>query len=58
VSGSYYSAEGFQALGKAISAHEVSKNSAEGPSQRLFYLTLPPSTAIAMLRSIFFVITT
>ncbi|GFP84955.1 glucose-6-phosphate 1-dehydrogenase cytoplasmic isoform [Phtheirospermum japonicum] len=43
VSGSYDSPEGFQELGKAISEHEISKNSIEGSSRRLFYLALPPS---------------
>lgn len=43
VSGSYDAAEGFQALDKAISEHEVSTQSAEGSSRRLFYLALPPS---------------
>ncbi|XP_022967778.1 glucose-6-phosphate 1-dehydrogenase, cytoplasmic isoform [Cucurbita maxima] len=43
VSGSYDSAEGFQKLDKEISEHEVSRNSAEGTSRRLFYFALPPS---------------
>ncbi|KAL8529415.1 hypothetical protein ACS0TY_006735 [Phlomoides rotata] len=43
VSGSYDAPEGFQALDKAISEHEISKNSTEGSSRRLFYLALPPS---------------
>ncbi|KAI3463078.1 hypothetical protein Pfo_019741 [Paulownia fortunei] len=43
VSGSYDAPEGFQALDKAISEHEISKNSMEGSSRRLFYLALPPS---------------
>lgn len=43
VSGSYDAPEGFQALDKAISEHEFSKNSTEGSSRRLFYLALPPS---------------
>ncbi|KAL3640064.1 Glucose-6-phosphate 1-dehydrogenase, cytoplasmic isoform [Castilleja foliolosa] len=43
VSGSYDAPEGFQALDRAISEHEVSKNSTEGTSRRLFYLALPPS---------------
>ncbi|KAH8519336.1 hypothetical protein H0E87_000939, partial [Populus deltoides] len=43
VSGSYDTEDGFQLLDKEISQHEVSKNSAEGSSRRLFYLALPPS---------------
>lgn len=43
VSGSYDTPEGFQALDKAISEHEFSRNSTEGSSRRLFYLALPPS---------------
>ncbi|XP_051141261.1 glucose-6-phosphate 1-dehydrogenase, cytoplasmic isoform [Andrographis paniculata] len=43
LSGSYDSPEGFRELDKAISKHEISKNSAEGSSRRLFYLALPPS---------------
>ncbi|CAA3009820.1 glucose-6-phosphate 1-dehydrogenase, cytoplasmic isoform [Olea europaea subsp. europaea] len=43
VSGSYDAAEGFQALDKAISEHETSRNSSEESSRRLFYLALPPS---------------
>ncbi|KAH6781773.1 glucose-6-phosphate dehydrogenase 6, partial [Perilla frutescens var. hirtella] len=43
VSGSYDAPEGFQALDKAISEHEFSRNSTEGSSRRLFYLALPPS---------------
>ncbi|KAL8043763.1 hypothetical protein ABFX02_08G006300 [Erythranthe guttata] len=43
VSGSYDAREGFQELDKAISEHELSKNSTEGSSRRLFYLALPPS---------------
>lgn len=43
VSGSYDSPEGFQELDKAISEHEISKNSTEGSCRRLFYLALPPS---------------
>ncbi|KAG6603281.1 Glucose-6-phosphate 1-dehydrogenase, cytoplasmic isoform, partial [Cucurbita argyrosperma subsp. argyrosperma] len=43
VSGAYDSAEGFQKLDKEISEHEVSRNSAEGTSRRLFYFALPPS---------------
>ncbi|KAK4392907.1 Glucose-6-phosphate 1-dehydrogenase, cytoplasmic isoform [Sesamum angolense] len=43
VSGSYDAPEGFQELDKAISEHEISKNSTEGSSRRLFYLALPPS---------------
>lgn len=43
VSGSYDSAEGFQKLDKEISEHEISKNSSEGSSRRLFYFALPPT---------------
>ncbi|KAL0377338.1 UNVERIFIED_CONTAM: Glucose-6-phosphate 1-dehydrogenase, cytoplasmic isoform [Sesamum radiatum] len=43
VSGSYDAPKGFQELDKAISEHEISKNSTEGSSRRLFYLALPPS---------------
>ncbi|XP_022154181.1 glucose-6-phosphate 1-dehydrogenase, cytoplasmic isoform [Momordica charantia] len=43
VSGSYDSAEGFQKLDKEISEHEISRNSSEGLSRRLFYFALPPS---------------
>ncbi|CAA0823463.1 Glucose-6-phosphate 1-dehydrogenase- cytoplasmic isoform 2 [Striga hermonthica] len=43
VSGAYDAPEGFQALDKAISQHEVSRNTTEGTSRRLFYLALPPS---------------
>ncbi|KAK7854223.1 glucose-6-phosphate 1-dehydrogenase [Quercus suber] len=41
--GSYDSEEGFRLLDKEISEHELSKNSVEGTSRRLFYLALPPS---------------
>lgn len=43
VSGAYDTEEGFRSLDKAISAYELSKNSTEGSSRRLFYLALPPS---------------
>ncbi|XP_010248854.1 PREDICTED: glucose-6-phosphate 1-dehydrogenase, cytoplasmic isoform [Nelumbo nucifera] len=43
VSGSYDSVDGFRLLDKEISEHEISKNSLEGSSRRLFYLALPPS---------------
>ncbi|XP_022870684.1 glucose-6-phosphate 1-dehydrogenase, cytoplasmic isoform-like, partial [Olea europaea var. sylvestris] len=43
VTGSYDTAEGFQALDKAITEQEISKNIREGLSRRLFYLALPPS---------------
>ena len=43
MSGPYDSEEGFQRLDRAISEHEISKNSSEGSSRRLFYLALPPS---------------
>ncbi|KAK1270584.1 Glucose-6-phosphate 1-dehydrogenase, cytoplasmic isoform [Acorus gramineus] len=43
VSGPYDGEEGFQLLNKEISQHEISKNSQEGSSRRLFYLALPPS---------------
>ncbi|KAK9272587.1 hypothetical protein L1049_002961 [Liquidambar formosana] len=43
VCGSYDGEEGFQLLDKEISEHEISRNSVEGSSRRLFYLALPPS---------------
>lgn len=43
ISGSYDTEEGFRLLDKEIYAHEVSRNSLEGTSRRLFYLALPPS---------------
>ncbi|KAJ0433193.1 putative glucose-6-phosphate dehydrogenase (NADP(+)) [Helianthus annuus] len=43
VSGAYDKEEGFRLLDKAISEYELSKNSTEGSSRRLFYLALPPS---------------
>ncbi|KAJ0230511.1 Glucose-6-phosphate 1-dehydrogenase 6 [Hirschfeldia incana] len=43
VSGPYDSEDGFKRLDKAISEHEISKNSSQGSSRRLFYLALPPS---------------
>ncbi|KAK3413071.1 hypothetical protein EUGRSUZ_I01691 [Eucalyptus grandis] len=43
VSGSYDTEDGFRRLDKEISEHEISKNSHEGSSRRLFYLALPPS---------------
>ncbi|XP_042513394.1 glucose-6-phosphate 1-dehydrogenase 6, cytoplasmic-like [Macadamia integrifolia] len=43
VSGSYESEDGFRQLDKEICEHEISKNSQEGSSRRLFYLALPPS---------------
>ncbi|KVI02535.1 glucose-6-phosphate dehydrogenase [Cynara cardunculus var. scolymus] len=43
VSGAYDTEEGFRSLDKAISEYELSKNSTEGSSRRLFYLALPPS---------------
>ncbi|KAF9604409.1 hypothetical protein IFM89_006418 [Coptis chinensis] len=43
VSGSYDGEEGFRLLDKNISEHEVSRNSQDGTSRRLFYLALPPS---------------
>ncbi|KAL1531586.1 Glucose-6-phosphate 1-dehydrogenase, cytoplasmic isoform [Salvia divinorum] len=52
VSGSYDAPEGFQALDKAISEHEFSKNSTEGSSRRLFYLALPPSVYPPVCRMI------
>lgn len=52
MSGSYDSGEGFQALDKAISEHEVSKKSVEGTSRRLFYLALPPSVYPSVCRMI------
>ncbi|XP_042498801.1 glucose-6-phosphate 1-dehydrogenase, cytoplasmic isoform-like [Macadamia integrifolia] len=43
ISGSYDSEDGFRLLDKEITDHEISKNSQEGSSRRLFYLALPPS---------------
>ncbi|RZC72544.1 hypothetical protein C5167_048015 [Papaver somniferum] len=43
VSGNYDSDEGFKLLDKEISAHELSRNTQEGSSRKLFYLALPPS---------------
>ncbi|KAI7727830.1 hypothetical protein M8C21_009144 [Ambrosia artemisiifolia] len=43
VAGAYDTEEGFQLLDKAISEYELSKNTTEGSSRRLFYLALPPS---------------
>jgi glucose-6-phosphate 1-dehydrogenase len=43
VSGSYDSPEGFQALEKAISAHEKEQKNSCCPAGRLYYLALPPS---------------
>ncbi|XP_068667423.1 glucose-6-phosphate 1-dehydrogenase, cytoplasmic isoform-like [Aristolochia californica] len=52
VSGSYNDGEGFQLLDKEISEHELSKNSQEGTSRRLFYLALPPSVYPSVCRMI------
>ncbi|KAK9039591.1 hypothetical protein V6N11_014787 [Hibiscus sabdariffa] len=52
VSGSYDAAEGFQLLDKEIAKHEISKNSQEGSSRRLFYLALPPSVYPPVCRMI------
>ncbi|KAH8483830.1 hypothetical protein H0E87_028300 [Populus deltoides] len=52
VSGSYDTEDGFRLLDKEISEHEVSKNSAEGSSRRLFYLALPPSVYPPVCRMI------
>ncbi|XP_055802849.1 glucose-6-phosphate 1-dehydrogenase, cytoplasmic isoform [Solanum dulcamara] len=52
VSGSYDSGEGFSLLDKAISEHEISKNSTEGSSRRLFYFALPPSVYPSVCRMI------
>jgi glucose-6-phosphate 1-dehydrogenase len=52
VSGSYDTEEGFQRLDKEISEHEVTKNSTEGSSRRLFYLALPPSVYPPVCRMI------
>ncbi|GAV85755.1 G6PD_N domain-containing protein/G6PD_C domain-containing protein [Cephalotus follicularis] len=52
VSGSYDTDEGFQLLDKEISKHEVSKNSVEGSSRRLFYFALPPSVYPSVSRMI------
>ncbi|OVA17572.1 glucose-6-phosphate dehydrogenase [Macleaya cordata] len=54
VSGSYDGEEGFQLLDKEISAHEVSRNTQEGSSRRLFYLALPPSVYPSVCRMIRF----
>ncbi|KAL9995350.1 putative glucose-6-phosphate dehydrogenase (NADP(+)) [Helianthus debilis subsp. tardiflorus] len=43
VAGAYDTEEGFRLLDKAISEYELSKNTTEGSSRRLFYLALPPS---------------
>lgn len=54
VSGGYDSEEGFWLLDKEIYEHEVSRNSQEGSSRRLFYLALPPSvypSVCKMIRS-------
>lgn len=52
VSGSYETEEGFKLLDKEIFEHEVSKNSQEGSSRRLFYLALPPSVYPSVCRMI------
>ncbi|XP_068665210.1 glucose-6-phosphate 1-dehydrogenase, cytoplasmic isoform-like [Aristolochia californica] len=52
VSGSYDDGEGFRLLDKEISEHEISKNSQEGTSRRLFYLALPPSVYPSVSRMI------
>ncbi|TQD98120.1 hypothetical protein C1H46_016242 [Malus baccata] len=52
VSGSYDGEEGFRLLDKEISDNEISKNSAEGSSRRLFYLALPPSVYPSVCRMI------
>ncbi|KAL9380814.1 hypothetical protein Peur_026471 [Populus x canadensis] len=52
VSGSYDTEDGFRLLDKEISEHEVSKNSVEGSSRRLFYLALPPSVYPPVCRMI------
>ncbi|CAH9090585.1 unnamed protein product [Cuscuta europaea] len=52
ICGGYDSKEGFQSLDKAISEHEVSKNSTEGSARRLFYLALPPSVYPSVCRMI------
>lgn len=43
VAGAYDKEEGFLKLNEEIVKYEKSKNGAEGPSRRLFYLALPPS---------------
>ncbi|KAI3981811.1 hypothetical protein MKX01_027796 [Papaver californicum] len=43
ISGAYDGEEGFRLLDTAIYEHEVSKNTQDGSSRRLFYLALPPS---------------
>ncbi|KAK4798593.1 hypothetical protein SAY86_030919 [Trapa natans] len=52
VSGSYDTEEGFKRLDEEISQHELSKNSNEGSSRRLFYLALPPSVYPSVCRMI------
>ncbi|KAF5479761.1 hypothetical protein F2P56_000553 [Juglans regia] len=52
VSGSYDSEEGFRLLDKEISKQELSKNTVEGSSRRLFYLALPPSVYPSVCRMI------
>ncbi|XP_031283282.1 glucose-6-phosphate 1-dehydrogenase, cytoplasmic isoform [Pistacia vera] len=52
VSGSYDTEEGFRLLDKEISEHEISKNSVEGSSRRLFYFALPPSVYPSVCRMI------
>ncbi|CAN6708979.1 unnamed protein product [Malus baccata var. baccata] len=52
VSGSYDGEKGFRLLDKEISDNEISKNSAEGSSRRLFYLALPPSVYPSVCRMI------
>ncbi|KAI3854026.1 hypothetical protein MKX03_035396 [Papaver bracteatum] len=54
VSGNYDSDEGFKFLDKEISAHELSRNTQEGSSRRLFYLALPPSVYPPVCRMIRF----
>ncbi|KAI3933469.1 hypothetical protein MKX01_022048 [Papaver californicum] len=43
ISGAYDGEEGFRLLDTAIYEREVSKNTQDGSSRRLFYLALPPS---------------
>ncbi|KAI3906101.1 hypothetical protein MKW98_018286 [Papaver atlanticum] len=52
ISGAYDGEEGFRLLDTAIYEHEVSKNTQDGSSRRLFYLALPPSVYPSVCRMI------
>ncbi|RZC70083.1 hypothetical protein C5167_033206 [Papaver somniferum] len=52
ISGAYDGEEGFRLLDTAIYEHEVSKNTQDGSSRRLFYLALPPSVYPSVFRMI------